>query len=102
MRTNLKVPFAEKDEAKKLGARWDAARKLWFVDGKADMAPFARWAPTAHNEAADHVAPKSTSAAKQQSTGKLVVGSAYVEPVRVCACLPWNVCDKCESMALGG
>lgn len=28
MRTNLKVPFAEKDEAKKLGARWDAAENL--------------------------------------------------------------------------
>ena len=25
MRTNLKVPYAEKDEAKKRGARWDAA-----------------------------------------------------------------------------
>lgn len=43
MRTNLKVPFAEKDEAKKLGARWDATRKLWYVEDKEDMSPFARW-----------------------------------------------------------
>lgn len=41
MRTNLKVPFAEKDEAKKLGARWDAARKIWYVEDKLDMAPFS-------------------------------------------------------------
>ena len=36
MRLNLKVPYAEKDQAKKLGARWDAGRKLWYVEGKAD------------------------------------------------------------------
>lgn len=46
MRLNLKVSFAEKDEAKKLGARWDAAQKIWYVEGKADMAPFAKWSPT--------------------------------------------------------
>jgi hypothetical protein len=42
MRTNLQVPFAEKDDAKKLGARWDAARKIWYVENKDDMTPFAR------------------------------------------------------------
>jgi hypothetical protein len=46
MRLNLKVSFAEKDEAKKLGARWDAAQKIWYVEGMADMAPFAKWSPT--------------------------------------------------------
>ena len=52
MRVNLKVPFAEKDEAKKLGARWDAARKIWYVENKPDMAPFARWAPSPHDNSA--------------------------------------------------
>jgi DNA topoisomerase-3 len=28
----LKVPYEEKDEAKKLGAKWDKDRKLWFVE----------------------------------------------------------------------
>lgn len=27
-RIDLNVPFAEKDEAKRLGARWDANRKM--------------------------------------------------------------------------
>lgn len=39
----LKVPFAEKDEAKALGARWDAAIKKWYVPAGVDPAPFARW-----------------------------------------------------------
>jgi hypothetical protein len=35
----LKVPFAEKDEAKALGARWNGERKSWYVpEGKATEA----------------------------------------------------------------
>ena len=100
MRTNLKVPFAEKDEAKKLGARWDAARKIWYVEDKLDMAPFSRWSPTPQQTGGDGPAACGTVAHRQQATGKVIVGSAYVEPTRVCECLPWDVCEKCESMAL--
>ncbi|TWI69690.1 hypothetical protein IP91_00763 [Pseudoduganella lurida] len=39
----LKVPFAEKDEAKGLGARWDPARKKWYVPQGVNPAPFSRW-----------------------------------------------------------
>ena len=39
----LNVPFAEKDEAKRLGASWDAARKKWYVPQGVDPAPFSRW-----------------------------------------------------------
>lgn len=101
MRTNLKVPFAEKDEAKKLGARWDAARKIWFVENKADLAPFARWSPTPH-DASGAAAPaaKGVSAAKT-AAGKVVVGSAYRELPRVCACLPWEDCGQCCVAAAG-
>lgn len=103
MRLNLKVSFAEKDEAKKLGARWDAAQKIWYVEGKADMAPFAKWSPTPHTgPAAGEPPAKSAPAGKQPAPGKLVVGENYVAQARVCACLPWDVCDKCRSMALSG
>lgn len=30
----LNVPYSEKDEAKKMGARWDAKRKKWYIDDK--------------------------------------------------------------------
>lgn len=101
MRLNLKVSFAEKDEAKKLGARWDAAQKIWYVEGKADLAPFAKWSPSpSASSAAGETPAKSAPAGKQQTPGKLVVGENYVEQARVCECLPWDVCDKCRSMAL--
>lgn len=101
MKMNLKVPFAEKDEAKKLGARWDAAQKIWYVDSDGDMAPFARWTPTPRDSSGNgESSPKSAPAKRQQATGKVFVGSDYVEQARICDCLPWEVCDKCQSMAL--
>jgi len=39
----LFVPFHDKDEAKRLGARWHAERKQWFVPDGRDPAPFKRW-----------------------------------------------------------
>ncbi|QWF71808.1 hypothetical protein KEF85_04875 [Methylomonas paludis] len=40
----LNVPYPEKDAAKALGARWDAANKKWYVPGTvADLTPFAKW-----------------------------------------------------------
>lgn len=40
----LNVPYAQKDAAKALGARWDAATKKWYVPAGKDPAPFAQWA----------------------------------------------------------
>ncbi|AEG01540.1 DUF5710 domain-containing protein [Methylomonas methanica] len=41
--TYLNVPYAQKDAAKALGARWDAANKKWYVPIDKDVAPFAQW-----------------------------------------------------------
>lgn len=47
MRTNLKVTFSEKDEAKALGARWDIARKTWYIVDRENLMPFLKWMPEA-------------------------------------------------------
>ena len=39
----LNVPFAQKDEAKALGARWDAVKKKWYAAANKDITLFARW-----------------------------------------------------------
>ena len=39
----LVVPFAEKDEAKRLGARWDAAARKWYVPAGKDAVAFKQW-----------------------------------------------------------
>lgn len=39
----LNVPYAEKDEAKRLGAKWDATRRKWYVPAGVDVTAFSRW-----------------------------------------------------------
>jgi hypothetical protein len=44
----LEVPFEEKDEVKRLGARWDATARRWFLAGGVegvDVDVFGRWLP---------------------------------------------------------
>jgi hypothetical protein len=43
----LNVPYAEKDEAKALGARWDAAKKKWYAPQGVEPGQFERWLPKA-------------------------------------------------------
>lgn len=40
--TAMKVPYARKDEVKKLGARWDGDRKSWVIPKGIDPAPFQK------------------------------------------------------------
>lgn len=42
-RTYINVPFAEKEEAKSLGAKWDKGRKSWYVPEGVDKAAFNKW-----------------------------------------------------------
>lgn len=44
-KTYLNVPFAQKDAAKALGARWDATNKKWYVPADKDITLFAQWQP---------------------------------------------------------
>src|SRR5690348_8144234 len=44
-RVDLQVPFAEKDDAKRLGARWDGRQSTWYVPDGIDSTPFKRWLP---------------------------------------------------------
>ena len=55
---NLKVPFNEKDQAKSLGARWNAEAKLWYVPQGVDVVPFEKWLTSAPNLAPTQQAAK--------------------------------------------
>lgn len=41
----LDVPYAEKDAAKALGARWDGTARRWYVPTGVDVGLFERWLP---------------------------------------------------------
>jgi len=98
MRINLVTPFAEKDAVKALGARWDAAKKLWYIVDVADLSPFMRWIPNIEGASENSVA-----ASQQQATRpviapsqkpKVPAPSKSVNSVPHCGCsvLPWDDC----------
>ena len=102
MTTFLTVPFAEKDQAKNLGARWNADKKKWYVPPGVDLAPFKKWGAVSEADAVTSSAiatgAKSDRASKQTSMeeiGLTLTGDRYVERSHDCA--PWLPCDLCDA-----
>ena len=73
--TNLKVPFAEKDQAKSLGARWNGELKVWYVPAGVDATPFAKWLDGA---AASSTSGFSTSSAPKKAAAKSGAASEFL------------------------
>jgi exodeoxyribonuclease VII large subunit len=44
-RIDLRVPFAEKDQAKARGAQWDGRNRIWYAPAGTDLRPLRRWLP---------------------------------------------------------
>lgn len=63
----LKVPYAEKDLVRELGARWHVKRRTWYVPKGALLAPFERWMP--HGDAADEMSEQIASERKRRAAG---------------------------------
>lgn len=42
---DLRVPYEDKDKARKLGAYWDPVRKVWYIEAGMDPKPFGPWLP---------------------------------------------------------
>ena len=98
MRIDLKVPYAEKDAAKALGARWDPAKKIWYVKDVADFTPFTRWIPDLKaviEGSSSGATPQSAKTGKvptTQSAG-VITGPAVVAPHCGCNVQPWEHCE---------
>ncbi len=91
----LKVPYAEKDQAKALGARWNAQRKAWYVPDGADAAPFEQWwSDDAAGSAPLAGAGKSTVGKVDSYVGKPTVGAHYL--VLEHDCNPFVECAQCR------
>jgi hypothetical protein len=41
----LNVPYAEKDQVRKMGGRYDGTKKKWYVPHGADIFSFLKWMP---------------------------------------------------------
>lgn len=91
----LKVPYAEKDQAKALGARWNKERKIWYVPDGAAATPFERWIAPGNAPGAAHAAASPSRPARIDSlAGKTSVGAYYLNLEH--ACNPFEECPVCR------
>ncbi len=95
MRINLTTTFAEKDKAKALGARWDVARKTWYIEDIEDLTPFRRWIPSIADWDEKQAAKGSKKPRKATKQAKNSAPKAIGQAVPHCGCnaLPWEHCE---------
>jgi hypothetical protein len=102
MRINLVTPFAEKDAAKALGARWDSAKKQWYIVDVADLTPFLRWIPDVDAAMAGAVdnATSPTDERAQKAPIKRSVGVVTTSTLKLphCGCQvrAWEDCPHTQ------
>lgn len=53
-RMDLNVPYAEKDEAKALGARWDPQKKTWYIPEGVEIGMLKKWLPPPVHAGLEH------------------------------------------------
>lgn len=49
--TYVQIPFADKEKAKALGAKWDGREKSWYIPPGVNQEPFRQWLDSAVNKA---------------------------------------------------
>lgn len=80
-RTYLAVPYDEKDEAKSLGAKWDAREKAWYVPAGTGLKTFKSWLPVMGSPVAIETSadPREEFAAALRDCGLIVEGPAEMD-----------------------
>jgi hypothetical protein len=88
--TFLNVPYAEKDEARALGARWNPGRKRWYVPTGVALEAFEKWLP---KEGAAGGAGGKSGGRVDAYAAKQVIGTHYIELAHDCN--PFEACAEC-------
>ena len=73
-RQYLTVPYAEREEAKAAGAKWDWREKLWYIGPEATRASLAKWLPENAAAAAPKASPREEFAAVLRELGGDLTG----------------------------
>ncbi|MFL6675045.1 MAG: DUF5710 domain-containing protein [Massilia sp.] len=107
MPIRLDVPYADKDQAKALGARWNPKGRFWYVPDGVLVTPFEPWVPDSDTPASGASSENGSAARppKQEATarpgskdlvvGKTNIGSQYFDTGH--DCIPWLPCEQCTA-----
>jgi hypothetical protein len=95
----LTVPYAEKDEAKALGARWNPTKRRWYVPDGVATAAFAKWAGQGADAGGGAAAPAAAGGRVDSYQGKTVTGANYLALGHDCN--PFEPCPACGAALAG-
>ena len=95
----LTVPYAEKDDAKALGARWNPTKRRWYVPDGVATTPFEKWAAEGADAATPAKGGAGASGRVDSYQGKTVIGSNYMALVHDCN--PFEPCAHCAALLVG-
>jgi hypothetical protein len=95
----LNVPYAEKDDARALGARWNPGKKRWYVPDGVALDAFAKWMPKEGDAPAASASGKPGSGRVDAYAAKLVTGALYIELAHDCN--PFEPCADCAPQLAG-
>jgi len=84
----LNVPYAEKDAAKALGAKWDAGKKKWYAPNDLDFLLFEKWNIKSASSTAKKN--KSMSTTKKSLSGTITYAKDKSFVAYSGALPPWN------------
>ncbi|WP_235514483.1 DUF5710 domain-containing protein [Acidovorax sp. Root217] len=84
--TYLVSVYKDRDRVNTLGARWDPARKQWYVPDRLALTPFAEWLP-----AAGDASPSSLPHSSAQSWTRAAPGASQ----------PHHGASPCTSLLIG-
>jgi hypothetical protein len=91
MRINLSTRYEERFEAKSLGAKWDPARKTWYIVDIEDLTPFMRWIDRPNSNRSKREIGLMRSKAKLKKPRETV--SVYKPHCGCYHVLPWEDCE---------
>jgi hypothetical protein len=101
--TFLNVPYAEKDDARALGARWNPGKKRWYVPPGVALEPFEKWLAKDGAGAGagtdSGVSARAAGGRVDAAAAKPFIGSLYVALDH--SCNPFEPCAECERQLAG-
>lgn len=78
-KTFIAVPYAEKEQAKRLGAEWDKEARSWFVPEGADLLPFTQWRERPQEKAPTGLSPEAEFAERLREAGLILDGAPIMD-----------------------
>jgi hypothetical protein len=107
MRINLRVPYASKDQAKALNARWDYELRTWYIEDIEDLTPFIKWIDRSAGPCGQpkEIRPPSIKDKARWEKNQAIVKTTIATECRLfwcnCNSLAWEHCEHTEKTEAG-